>query len=342
MTVADIDRSERVAAAIRTVWGSVLPTEPFDPAISWRDAGVDSLKGLEIALRIEQETGIPVPFHLMTQDVTLGEFIRLLSGPRREPPAATESMFLVPGIYGDGPGLADFRAELAASARIEVVALPSLDSSVGLLGRLDRTAAEVVEQILHRQPAGDVRLLGYSYGAFVAQEAARQLEAAGRRVSFLCLLDGGGRLKRRHGGMAPPAGSPPPDVRLRRELLAINALCRIGLWEIAHRRVLAARSEGDWQRSEMARRIFLTRLRTFSILRHRFRPCAAPTLLIASADFNLSRAMRLWRSVCPDLRVDSIAAGHVDMFDRPALLDVKAHVLDGWRWAQTRPPSGST
>ena len=121
---SQIDRTEALAEAVRSVWRAVLPAEPFDPSLTWRDVGVDSLKGMEIALRIEKAAGIAVPFHLMTQDVSLGQFLKLLAehGVAAEP--ADVGMFMVPGVYGDGPGLAELCLELVDQVQIKVLPLP--------------------------------------------------------------------------------------------------------------------------------------------------------------------------------------------------------------------------
>jgi acyl-CoA synthetase (AMP-forming)/AMP-acid ligase II/thioesterase domain-containing protein len=54
----------------------------------------------------------------------------------------------------------------------------------------DEIATTYVEAIRKRQPQGPYALAGYSFGAAVAFEVARQLEALGERVSFLGCIDG--------------------------------------------------------------------------------------------------------------------------------------------------------
>ncbi len=314
-----------------------MPAAPFDPDMTWQDAGVDSLKGMEIALRIERETGTPVPFDLMTPDVTIGELIRLLAEPRAaDPPGAP--VFLVPGAYGDGPGLADFRAVVADRATIKVLPLPDIDTPASALARLEVTAAGVAADIARLQPTGEVRLIGYSHGAFVAQEAARQLEAAGRTVGFLCVIDGGARAKRPQADPAmEKARAAAPSLRRRLDLVLHRVLCRIGAWEIARRRTLAIDRPEDWYWRETARRILLMRVCGFSVLRRPLRGCAAPTLLIMSEDFDRRRWLPVWRSACPDLEAVSTPGGHVTIFERPRLHDLVARVLEGLDWAASRP-----
>jgi phthiocerol/phenolphthiocerol synthesis type-I polyketide synthase E len=337
MTSSQIDRTEALAETVKSVWRAVMPAEPFDLDMTWEDAGVDSLKGMEIVLRIEREIGAAVPFDLMVSDMTLGQFLRLLAeqGAGALP---ADPVFLIPGVYGDGPGLADLRAVLADRAPIAVLPLPDIDTPASALGRLAETAAGVVAELTARQPSGEVRLIGYSYGAYVAQEAARQLEAAGRRVGFLCLIDGGVRPKQMEAG--PGFETAAPSLERRFDLVLHRLLCRLGAFEIARRRVLAIDRPDDWHWREMGRRILLTRIRGLSMLR-RPRPCAAPTLLVMSDDFNRARTLPLWRAACPDLEAVSIAGGHVSMLHRPGLHDLAALIVDGLDRAARRKPEAA-
>ncbi|MDX6742516.1 SDR family NAD(P)-dependent oxidoreductase [Actinocorallia sp. A-T 12471] len=56
---------------------------------------------------------------------------------------------------------------------------------------VEERAARYVEHILQTQPSGPYRLGGWSFGATLAYETARQLTAAGHEVEFVALFDGG-------------------------------------------------------------------------------------------------------------------------------------------------------
>ncbi|WP_246053313.1 type I polyketide synthase [Actinocorallia herbida] len=56
---------------------------------------------------------------------------------------------------------------------------------------VEERAARYVEHILKTQPSGPYRLGGWSFGATLAYETARQLTAAGHEVEFVALFDGG-------------------------------------------------------------------------------------------------------------------------------------------------------
>src|SRR4029077_8750398 len=54
---------------------------------------------------------------------------------------------------------------------------------------IEEMAAEYLEAVRSLQPAGPYLLAGYSFGAVVAFEMARQLTGAGEEVAMLALLD---------------------------------------------------------------------------------------------------------------------------------------------------------
>jgi thioesterase domain-containing protein len=88
-----------------------------------------------------------------------------------------------------GGGVADF-AELAAALppAWSVVAIPVLDARPAAAG-IGATGSACAGAIAAALPDGPIHLLGWSYGAHVAFEAARRLRAAGRTIGALALVD---------------------------------------------------------------------------------------------------------------------------------------------------------
>jgi hypothetical protein len=104
----------------------MVPSTPFDEALTWRDAGVDSLKTLHFLLRLEQVLGRPVSFDLITRDMTLGDLSSALSVPSGRKTATNTgvaTVFLVPGVAGDEANLAEFRRSLAGKVHFETLTL---------------------------------------------------------------------------------------------------------------------------------------------------------------------------------------------------------------------------
>lgn len=105
----------------------------------------------------------------------------MIGGPPR--------VFLLPGIFGDEPPLADLREALARRVAFDLLDYPDIDRPSGEIrdfaGIVDRT----VQRIRSLQPSGVVHIAGYSFGGLVGFAAACRLQAEGRGVGLLALLD---------------------------------------------------------------------------------------------------------------------------------------------------------
>jgi thioesterase domain-containing protein len=98
-------------------------------------------------------------------------------------------VFLLPGIFGDEPPLADFRAALADRLDFELLDYPDIDRSGGEIRDFERIVGLTRERIRSLRPTGDVHIAGYSFGGLVGFVTACRLQEEGRRVGLLALLD---------------------------------------------------------------------------------------------------------------------------------------------------------
>ncbi|RYG55502.1 MAG: hypothetical protein EON56_05545, partial [Alphaproteobacteria bacterium] len=233
----DLDRpmgglppADAVRIAIAEAWREMMPGIPFDTTLTWREAGIDSLKSLQLLLSLEERLGQSLSFDMITQDLTVDDLIAALSGSpgaARVDPLTMQrdlTLFLVPGLYGDEPILAEFRRSLEGEINIETLALPDLDQPSKILGDIRRSAEVLVEQIRQRQPEGPLYIGGYSIGGLLAFQAANDLIEIGREVRLVCLLDSmlyslkdvTGPKARSASMVKPPLDAPPLLKRLGR------------------------------------------------------------------------------------------------------------------------------
>jgi thioesterase domain-containing protein len=103
------------------------------------------------------------------------------SGPPR--------VFLLPGIFGDEPRLADFRAASAGRVAFELLDYPDIDRPSSEIRDFDGILVRTVQRIRSLQPSGEVHIAGYSFGGLIGFAAACRLRAEGHRVGLLALLD---------------------------------------------------------------------------------------------------------------------------------------------------------
>ena len=98
-------------------------------------------------------------------------------------------VFLLPCIFGDEPSFANFRAALAGRVDFELLDYPDIDRPSSEIRDFDIILKRTVERIRSLHPAGDVHIAGYSFGGLVGFAAACRLQAEGRRIGLLALLD---------------------------------------------------------------------------------------------------------------------------------------------------------
>ena len=310
---------EIVTDAVRGSWEATFPDIPFDPARSWSDIGLDSLKALELIFRLEAALGTKVGFDTLTVESTAGDLIRSLSG--ETPAQDRHRIFLVPGLFGDEPKLSQFRNALHEFA-FETMLLPGLDKPARIHASVRRTAALLADDLIRAQPDGPVTLAGYSFGALVAQEMTCQLEAKGRVIESLIILDGMLHPVLHQDGVvkpAPASDSIGEKLQLGRQAFLdraiFAALYRLNLWEPARRFLLGAAPRHDWSWSHARTEWLFIKLRNWAVLTWKPDKCRAPTLLVTSDDFAKYSSLKTWRKICPDLTVVTVSTTHSRIFE---------------------------
>jgi len=316
-----------VEAAVREAWRLTLPDAPPDARTTWAEAGGDSLAALHLALRLEAGLGRTVPLELITTETTVPALATRLSTRKQAPRCHGFPVFLVPGHLGDSASWAPIRQAVGSTVAFETAAMPDLESATAGLEDLEWTAQRVAEDIMQRQPSGGLVLAGYSFGACVAHETARQLAAAGRHVARLVLLDP---------WIPEPAGAgarPVLDaarkawrllIRQRQkpaeylQWLGFVLLFHLGAREAA-RRLLRAPGRRLEPLSQLRRRIhFLGQVRVKALLNWRPQPVRSPVLL-AISDQHAEQRMAIWLALCPDHELVRLRGGHGDVFTPEAV-----------------------
>jgi thioesterase domain-containing protein/acyl carrier protein len=98
-------------------------------------------------------------------------------------------VFLFPGVYGDSPQLGAFRSSHAGCIHFAMINYPDLDELAASAFDFNAIADSCVKQIRAARCDSPVLLAGYSFGGYVAFEAAQRLIRAHFRVAFLGLID---------------------------------------------------------------------------------------------------------------------------------------------------------
>lgn len=316
--------------AVREAWRATLPNGKFEPDLTLADAGVDSLKAMELVLRIERALACKIPYALLTAETTPRSLaLDLAHVGQRAPSVDKPLLFFMTGITGHSLDMVRSWQTAIEEMQVTPVEAPGLDRPRALLADLPATAVAVAAEIARRQPDGDIRLIGGSYGAALAYEVARQFQAQGRRVVFLGLIDllpvRTVFLRLVHALCSPAALRRKLAARLPRldrarqdpGSLLIQAAMRFDARHLASR-LARTKAEREGLDTAMADRLEIYHWRAQALHHWRPAPIDVPALLIASDDGVLAGSPNFWRSRIAGLKVVHVAGSHHDVTARPS------------------------
>lgn len=184
---------------LASLWASALGVERVGIDDDFFAYGGDSLRAISLLVDVEQQVGGFHPLEALYEAPTVRAFAaRLDAGSPHEETSGVVALhgrgsrpplFWLPG--GGGHPFA-FRAVCLALGDDQPsygLTLPGLEGREAPLDRVEDLAAHFVERIDRVRPDGPVGLVGYSFGGYVAYEIARVLQAAGREIHLLGILD---------------------------------------------------------------------------------------------------------------------------------------------------------
>jgi thioesterase domain-containing protein len=206
-TEADLPGREpsAVERELLALWNAVLGTETADLDQDFFLAGGDSLRMGELFARIRERLGVTLGLgQIFDEPATISGIARLIERTRtsgsvqRDLPAGLvpikadgdhPPLFAVPGNGGNPIGFVHIGRLLEQRRPFYGIESRGLDGTSPPLDRMEDIAADNIRRIKTLLPDGPYFLAGACFGARVAYEMARQLDAAGERVGLLLMLD---------------------------------------------------------------------------------------------------------------------------------------------------------
>lgn len=190
------ERERRIAKLMAEVLGRPELAANAD----FFESGGDSLQATELLVRIADEFGVTLPMSSWIDYTTaagLAEalerelggratLVRIQGGEPDQPPLVVAS-----DLHGSAFRFKALAAAAGADQPMWGLDNPLLAGTANMPSTLEDLAALHAADLVKVDPVGPYHLLGYSFGAVVAVEMARQLLAAGRSVGFLGLVDYG-------------------------------------------------------------------------------------------------------------------------------------------------------
>ncbi|MCI0605614.1 non-ribosomal peptide synthetase [bacterium] len=195
------DVREPVEALLIGLWRKVLRRNVRTIDDNFFDLGGDSLKAVLLFLEIERKFGRNFPISTLLEAPTIRTLAALLQKEAGAAPAATGSLialqpqgkrlpfFCVPGAGGSVLNFRRLAQLLGPDQPFFGLQSAGLNGKNSEVSSIEAMAEQYCNEIRSVQPSGPYLLSGASFGAFVAFEMARQLEAVGAEVGFLGIFD---------------------------------------------------------------------------------------------------------------------------------------------------------
>ncbi len=304
------DLSEKV----RTAWACELGPAAAG-SVTWRDSGGDSVQMMSFMLELERTIGRSVPLRLLSLEMTPDLFARDLAAVYRSERIITDRrddylpvVFL---IGNDRPGLARFRADLEGSIRFVMIELPSWPDIINTSH--ERLVGDTLRKIREFGNMNSYRLVGYSFGGFIAWETALRLLEAGCCIEFFGLFD------TRDPNLIATFELPPRgavgwlrNLFLRPRKIVSDAACEL----IERGPLMLVDLMCRMTSLFPTRKALDLNERFFQAFKRRFlkdfvlRPLAIPAVLFRSGEFGLESPDYGWRARCPQLSIVSVGGGH--------------------------------
>ncbi|HZI16880.1 MAG TPA: amino acid adenylation domain-containing protein [Myxococcus sp.] len=193
-TTAPRDVLEHMLAGL---WEELLGLQPVGIRGNFFELGGHSLLAVQLMARIRERTGRSLPLASLFQAPTveaLASLLRQVPAPFSplvpiQPGGNQRPLFLVHPVGGNVLSYAELSRRLGPDQPVYGLQSPGLDGQQPPPGTLEEMAALYLEALRTVQPQGPYRLGGWSMGAVVAFELARQLHARGEAVELLALID---------------------------------------------------------------------------------------------------------------------------------------------------------
>ncbi len=344
---AQLAASRQSCEWVASAWYAAFGTDSRNLALSFEAAGGDSLRFMQIIFRLEQLCGMPVPLGIFDLTMSQDDMARSLDRHLRGDVGAqslSKQIFLIPGVGGDEPRLLHFRAGCAPDLSFTCLDYGTWDQWVEKGFVLDSLVNQMIARIQEVAPSGPLCLAGYSLGGRIALVAAAELQAAGREIERLLILDSSAVTPQSAEGVQSIDDALPGmrnELREWRRAHRHNAGA-FALALIVTRRLVKPRWQpllrwiGRHRRKILLGRIdfylsfYIHRLRLIQLAREWSRRLtaapriSAPITIFRAGEGGISsdRSAAAWGKHSPAVTEVTVGGDHFTMFDPPHLTDL--------------------
>jgi thioesterase domain-containing protein/acyl carrier protein len=191
--------TDKVEAQLVRMWEEILHRRPIGIRDNFFELGGHSLVAVRLMRRIEQRFGRKLPLVTLFDAPTIEQLaviVRQESLPSNfslvvpiQPQGHRPPFFCVHGMGGAVLRFQELARHMAPDQPFYGIQPQGIDGGMPLLSSVEQMATCYISEMIKLQREGPYFIGGYSFGGLVAFEMARQLQAAGREVAFLGLVD---------------------------------------------------------------------------------------------------------------------------------------------------------
>lgn len=180
------------------IWSQVLGKELIGTNEDFFDLGGHSLLAVRVMAAIEKETGKRLPLATLFKNSTIQKLAKRVGSIEEDqwqclvPIKTTGSKHPVYLVHGGGLNVllfASISKFMDPEQPVFGVQALGLNRPTPPLGTLVEIASFYLSEIMEANPSGPYALAGYSLGGKIVFEMARQLQALGKEVKFLGIID---------------------------------------------------------------------------------------------------------------------------------------------------------
>ncbi len=185
-------------AMLARLWQTVLGIDQVSVKEGFFDLGGDSMKSIELMVKIRQAIGLDIPLAKLLQHDTvaeLAEYIVRKKDTTWSPIVTIQShghrppLFCVHPVGGNVLCYAQLSAALGDKQPVYGIQARGVDGSLEPFATLDSMVDEYLAGIREVQPTGPYNLAAWSSGGIIAYELARRIIDAGEQVASVALFD---------------------------------------------------------------------------------------------------------------------------------------------------------
>jgi len=195
--------SGRAASAtekeMAVIWAAVLNVPAVGPDDDFFDLGGHSLLAVRLMSRIEKTFGRRLALATLFEARTVCQLAAIVDGRQAQlgwislvpiqPLGSKPPFFCVHGVGGEVLAYSALAARVAPDQPFIAFRAPGYAGTLQPLRSIEEQAAFYVREMIAYHPDGPYYIGGYSHGGRVALEMALQLEAMGKAVAFLGIID---------------------------------------------------------------------------------------------------------------------------------------------------------